>query len=130
MRTLLLPSVAAAVTLALGGCGSDEQKSTTAAKPASTGTAPLDTVLDCLKVGGLDAKNQSTSTGEKIGIDYPSGRLVVSFEKSVADAEAYASVAKTNGETAVVKGTVAITVPADPHAEADQPAVEECVTGG
>jgi hypothetical protein len=70
------------------------------------------------------------STPCSTGIDYPGGRLVVSFEKSAADAEAYASIAKTNGETAVVKGTVAITVPADPHAEADQPAVEECVTGG
>lgn len=121
MRTSLLAACAAA--LALAGCGGDEAKTT-----ASSGGAPaLDTVLDCLKVDGLDAKDQSTSTGEKIGIDYDGGRLVISFEKSAAEADAYASVAKANGETAVVKGTVAITIPADPTAEGDRTKVEECV---
>ena len=135
MRTPLSAAVAATLALALGGCGGDDDKSgsTTADKPAATeetGSAPaLDTVLDCLKVGGLDAKDQSTSTGAKIGIDYAGGRTVISFEDSPEDAETYASVAEANGETAIVKGSVAITIPADPDAEGDKAAIEECAGG-
>jgi hypothetical protein len=113
------------LAFALGGCGGDDSS-----KGTTTATAdapPLDTVLDCLKVDGLDAKDQSSSTGDKIGIDYPGGRLVISFEESAEDADSYASAAKATGETAIVKGTVAITIPDDPAAKTDQPKVEQCV---
>jgi hypothetical protein len=130
MRPHFIAAVALSATLALGGCGGDDEGSTTPDKTAATADAPaLDTVLDCLKVGGLDAKDQSSSTGEKIGIDYDGGRLLISFEESPEDAEAYASAAEATGETAVVKGSVAITIPDDAGAEADQAAVEECVGG-
>jgi hypothetical protein len=131
MRPHSIAAIALSATLALAGCGGDDEDSgstTTDDKTAATADAPaLDTVLDCLKVGGLDAKDQSSSTGEKIGIDYDGGRLLISFEESPEDAETYASVAEANGETAIVKGSVAITIPDDPDAEADQGAVEECV---
>jgi hypothetical protein len=116
MRLFVIAAVASAV---LAGCGSSEPKEASA--PA------LDTVLDCLKVNGLDAKDQSTSTGDKIGIDYDAGRLVISFEDSAEDAESYASAAESSGDAAFVKGTVAVTVPQDPEAEGDRAAVEECV---
>jgi hypothetical protein len=119
--------VAGVVTfaLALGGCGGDDEKGGGSA--ASSDAPSLDTVLDCLKVDGLNAKDQSTSTGEKIGIDYPGGRTVISFEDSPEDAETLASVAEANGETTVVEGSVVATIPADPAAESDQAAIEECV---
>ena len=52
---------------------------------------------------------------------------MISFEDSAEDAETYASVAETNGETATAKGSVAITLPVDPAADAAKPAVEGCV---
>jgi hypothetical protein len=133
MRTSLVATGLTTLALVLGACGGDDEDSgasTATSTTAESADAPaLDTVLDCLKVGGLDAKDQSTSTGEKIGIDYGAGRLVISFEDSPEDAETYASVAEAGGETAVVKGSVAITIPDDPAAKADQAAVEECVAG-
>jgi hypothetical protein len=127
MRTSLVAAGAAAA-VALGGCGGDDKSASGTSTPATSADAPaLDTVLDCLKVNGLDAKDQSSSTGPKIGIDYPGGRTVIVFEESAADAKAYASVAEANGETAIVKGSLAVTIPADAEAEADQPAIEECV---
>jgi hypothetical protein len=131
-RTLLTTGLAT-FALALGGCGGDDEdkppSSGGTSKTADNGDAQsLDTVLDCLKVGGLDAKDQSNSGGEVIGIDYPAGRLVISFKESAEDAETYASVAEANGYTAFVKGTLAITIPADPAAESARPAVEECVS--
>jgi hypothetical protein len=133
MTRTLLSTGLAAFALALGGCGDDDEgkspSSGGTSKTADNGDAQsLDTVLDCLKVGGLDAKDQSSSFGETIGIDYSGGRLVISFKESAEDAETYASVAESNGYTAVVKGTVAITIPDDPDAKAAQPAVEECVS--
>jgi hypothetical protein len=119
MRNGLLAACVVAFALALGGCGGDDS--------GGGDTPPLDTVLDCLKVDGLDAKDQSSSTGEKIGIDYPGGRTVISFEDSPEDAETLASVAEANGETTVVEGSIAVTIPADPAAEDDQSAIEECV---
>jgi hypothetical protein len=52
---------------------------------------------------------------------------VISFEDSPEDAETLASVAEANGETTVVEGSIAVTIPADPAAEGDQSAIEECV---
>jgi hypothetical protein len=131
MRTSI-PALAVLCLAMAAGCGGGDDGGgggSASTKPAAGGDAPApDTVLDCLKVGGLDAEDQSNSTGEKIGIDYAGGRLLISFEESAEDAESYASVAEANGETAVVKGTVVITVPDDPDAQADQAAVEECVS--
>ncbi len=123
---------AGCTTLLLGvaGCGGGDGDSAgaTSADDGSGGSAPShEAVLACLKKEGLDAKDQSSSSGPKVGIDYPGGRLLVTFEDTPEDAEAYASVAKGTGETAVVKGSVAITVPGDPGAESAQPAVERCV---
>jgi hypothetical protein len=130
MKQGLLAAGALTLGMALGGCGDDEKKGASSSPPVEKAAAApaLDTVLDCLKVGGLDAKDQSNSGGEVIGIDYPAGRLVISFKESAEDAETYASVAEANGYTAIVKGTLAITIPADPAAESARPAVEECVS--
>ena len=136
MRTKLVAGLCGGVLIAVAGCGGDdggdkaagtdtkESSGTTEAQTTAPGHAA---VLACLKKEGLDAEDQSTSTGKKIGLDYPAGRAVISFEDSAEDAEAYASVAKTNGETATAKGSVAITLPADPAADAAKPAVEGCV---
>jgi len=82
-----------------------------------------------MKREGLDAQDQSSSTGAKIGVDYPSGRLIVSFEDSEEDAELTASVATSQdpGSTAVQDGTVVFSSPADPAAEVGQPIAEGCV---
>jgi hypothetical protein len=136
MKRWSLAAAAATLALAVAGCGSDDggdeesasgaEETTSAEAPA--GEAPtLEAVLACLKKEGLEAEDESSSTGETIGIDYPAGRLVVKFEDTPEDAAAYASVAETNGETAVVKGRIAITVPADPGAETAQATVESCV---
>ena len=135
MDRRILAAAGTTLMLALAGCGGDDEdggESTsnagTTQEEASGGEAPaLDAVLACLKKEGLEAKEQSSSMGETIGIDYPGGRLVISFQPTPEDAETYASVAETNGETAVVKGSVAITVPADPGAESAQATVEGCV---
>lgn len=136
----ILAVAATTAMLALAGCGGDDEDSgdqstsggaTTqegAQQEASGGAAPSpDAVLACLKEEGLDAKDQSSSFGETIGIDYPGGRLVISFQPSAEEAEAYASAAETSGETAVVKGSVVITVPVDAEAQSAQSAVEGCV---
>jgi len=136
MRTKLVAGLCGSVLMGFAGCGGDdgddkaagtdskESSGTTEAKTTVPGHAA---VLACLKKEGLDAEDQSTSTGKKIGLDYPAGRAVISFEDSAEDAESYASVAETNGETATAKGSVAITLPDDPAAAAAKPAVEGCV---
>ncbi len=125
------------VMLALAGCGGDDDTSaggdaaggsdTTETAPAAGSAPKLDAVLACMKQEGLDAQDQSSSTGETIGVDYPAGRLGVAFEESEEDAAALASVATTNGETAVQKGTVVISSPVDPAAAVGQPIAEGCV---
>jgi hypothetical protein len=128
----------AGVIVMLVGCGGDGGDNGAAAKKSSeparsaapSGPPPtLDAVLACMKRQGLDAENQSSSTGAKIGVDYPSGRLIVSFEDSAEDAEVAASVAKTNDPagTAVQDGTIVISSPADPAAEVGQPIAVDCV---
>jgi hypothetical protein len=132
----------AGVIMMLGGCGgddggggdaggaSDKKSSASTQGAAASGPAPtLDAVLACMKRGGLDAQDQSSSTGAKIGVDYPAGRLIVSFEDSAEDAELAASVAKSQdpGSTAVQDGTVVISSPADPAAGVGQPIAEDCV---
>lgn len=78
---------------------------------------------------GPGCEDQSTSTGEKVGIDAPEGRVIITFEDTPEDAAAYASVAETNGELASVKGTVAITIPKGGAAEAAKDQIEGCVGG-
>jgi hypothetical protein len=133
MQTKLVAGVCGGVLMGLAGCGGDDKKDAASGKtePSKAGArakAPSHTqVLACLEREGLNAKDQSTSTGAKIGLDYPAGRGVITFEDTAEDAEAYASVAKTNGETAIAKGSVAITLPVDPAADAAKPAIEGCV---
>jgi hypothetical protein len=128
MRTFLVTTAALTSALALSACGGgDEKASTTTATAATEAAATPATVLSCLKAAGLEAKDQSSSTGEKIGIDYPAGRLLISFEETPLDAKTYASVAEANGDTAIVKGSIVITIPVDPTAEAARAAVEKCV---
>lgn len=134
MGRRVLAGVCGTVVLGFAGCGGgdegkDEKHSggsgtTSPPKAASPSNA---TVLGCLKREGLDAKDQSSSTGKTIGIDYPAGRVVIAFKGSVEDAKTYASVAKTNGETTVVKGTIVATIPADPAAETAKATVEGCI---
>ena len=132
----MVAATAASLVLAIAGCGGDDEDGGgetdsgggTTAEGSGGATPTLDAVLACLKEEGLDAKDQSSNTGgDAIGIDYPGGRLVVSFEGTPEEAETYASVAEANGETAVVNGSVVITVPDDPGAETARPAVEGCV---
>ena len=134
MRVNLVAGLCGGVLIGLAGCGGDdgddtkaESKPAQSSEPAKTKAPSHAAVLACLKGEGLEAEDQSTSTGKKIGIDYPAGRAVISFEESAEDAAAYASVAETNGETASAKGSVAITLPADPAAEAAKSTVEGCV---
>lgn len=130
----VLAGVCGAVVLGLAGCGGgDEGKDEKGSGDSGASSAPKAaspshaTVLGCLKGEGLEAEDQTTSTGKKIGIDYPAGRVVVSFEKSAEDAKTYGSVAETNGETTVVKGTIAATIPSDPAAESAKEAIEGCI---
>ena len=134
MRGKLVAGLCGGVLMGLGGCGgddgdekssgskSDESPKTTAAKAPSHAA-----VLKCLQDADLEAKDQSSSSGNTIGIDYPAGRAVISFQKTAEEAATYASVAKTNGETAVAKGTVAITIPVDAEAQTAQSTIEGCV---
>jgi hypothetical protein len=128
------------VMLALSGCGGDNSGGDKSAArgesggderstPSGAGAPDLDAVLACMKREGAKASGQSSSTGPKIGIDYPAGRLIVSFEESEKDAELRASVAKAQdpGSTAVQKGTVVITAPADPAAAVGTQIAERCV---
>jgi hypothetical protein len=134
MRSRVLAALCGAVVLGVAGCGGDDESSgdkgsegsgtTSAAKSDSPSHA---TVLKCLKDEGLEAEDQTSSSGKKIGIDYPAGRLVISFEKTAEDAETYGSVAKTNGDTAVVKGTIVASIPVDADAQSAQSTVEGCL---
>ena len=118
--------------MALAGCGdsddsSGEKRSGGSEASSEPKAASHATVLKCLKGEGLEAEDQTNSSGKKIGIDYPAGRLVISFEKSAEDAETYGSVAETNGETTVVEGTVVAAIPDDPEAESAQDTIEGCI---
>jgi hypothetical protein len=135
MRQRMLATGLAAVALAVAGCGGDDDSGDstgggggggdTAAAAAAPDHA---TVLACLKKAGLDAEDQSNSTGKSIGIDYPGGRTLVSFADSPEDADTLGSVAKNTGETVVVKGTLVLTIPVDAEAQTDQPKIEGCLS--
>lgn len=132
--------VLATIALAIAGCGGDD-KGNSSPSPSSSPEAAETTsgtetagatpasILACLKQAGLDAKDQSSSTGEKIGIDFPEGRAVISFEDSAEDAETYASVAETNGELVKLEGSIVSSIPAGGAAEAQQATIEGCLTG-
>lgn len=135
MGSKLVAGLCVGAAIAIAGCGGDADgdeaevgsKQETKTEAASAKTPSHAAVLSCLKGAGVEAEDQSNSMGKKIGIDYSAGRAVISFEDSAEDAETYASVAETNGETAVAKGKVAITLPDDPEAKTQQSAVEGCV---
>ena len=138
MTSLRVSAFFAVLALAVSGCGGDEENDTSSSTAASTPEATAGgeaagvthaAVLECLKSAGLDAKDQSSSTGEKIGIDFPEGRVVISFEESAEDAETYASVAETNGELVRVQGNVVSSIPAGGAAESQQAAIEGCLGG-
>jgi hypothetical protein len=135
----MLATGLAAVAMAVAGCGGGDEDSgdtgggtgaggDSAAAPAASATPDHATVLDCLKKAGLDAEDQSNSTGASIGIDYPGGRTLISFEDSPEDAETLGSVAKNSGDTVVVKGSLVVTIPVDAAAQTDQPKIESCVS--
>jgi len=132
-RSLML---CGAALLMLAGCGGEDdgddarEQGAGSESTAAAGPAPkLGAVLACMKREGLDARDQSSSTGPKIGVDYPAGRLIVSFEESAEAATLTTSVAKTQDPSgsAVQKGTVVIITPADPAAEVGRPIAERCV---
>ncbi|HEX5911222.1 MAG TPA: hypothetical protein VFY44_12075 [Thermoleophilaceae bacterium] len=120
--------------LGLSACGGDDGGSddkgsgdSAASTPSKAASPSHAAVLKCLQDAGLEAEDQSNSSGKKVGIDYPAGRLVISFEKSAEDAETYASVAKTNGEGTIVKGTIVATIPVDAEAQSAEDTVEGCI---
>lgn len=134
-----IAAIAAFAAFGLPSCGSDDSSSDSAAMqtetsggedaPSSAAAKPA-TVLACLEDAGLAAKDQSSSTGEKIGIDYPGGRTVISFEESESDAETLESISssQSTGET-FRSGLVVVSAADDPAAAADRDAIESCVTG-
>ncbi len=136
-----LPPVLAALcvtlTIGLAACGGDDDSSDSAAEqtnaPAES-EAPagpkLDAVLSCLEDAGLAAEDQSSNTsGETIGIDYPGGRTVISFEKNEEDAELTLSVQPDPTADAYREGLIVVSASSDPAAAADRPAIETCITG-
>ncbi|HYI38140.1 MAG TPA: hypothetical protein VEX39_16150 [Thermoleophilaceae bacterium] len=118
--------------MALAGCGDSDdssgEKSSGGSEASSEPKAASHaTVLECLKGEGLEAEDQTNSSGKKIGIDYPAGRLVISFQQSAEEAETYASVAKTNGEGTIVMGKVVATIPVDPGAQSAEDTIKGCL---
>ena len=74
MRTKLVAGLCGGVLIALAGCGGDDgdDKAAGTDTKESSGTTEAKTtapshaaVLACLKKAGLDAEDQSTSTGKK-----------------------------------------------------------------
>ena len=131
LRSRLSPLV---LTLAIGltACGDDGDSSDSpeaSADQTEAAAGPtLKTVLSCLQDAGLGAKDQSSNTsGETIGIDYPSGRTVISFEKSEEDAELAESVNPDPTVESFRKGLIVVSPAADPAAEADRAAIEGCL---
>ncbi len=86
-------------------------------------------MLSCLEDAGLDAEDQSSSTGDNVGIDYPGGRTVISFEESEDDAETAESVAESDPTYETFReGLIVVTIPDDPDATGDRSAIETCVS--
>ncbi len=140
LRTRLGPTVAAlsvAMTLGLAACGGDDSSSESSSEAGSGQTAAessvgpsLDTVLSCLQDAGLAAEEQSTNTsGETIGIDYPGGRTVISFEENEEDAELAESVQPDPSIQNYRAGLIVVSPGAGPAASADQAAIETCISG-
>ena len=120
--------------LGLGACGGgdDEQATGSETEKETSATVPsLDAMLSCLKAQGLDAKDQSSSRGDAIGIDRPGGRTVISFEETEEEAKTLEGVADTQtgpGGEAFRQGTVVVSIPDDPAATGvDKPAIETCL---
>ena len=134
MGSRVLAGMCAGVVLGLSACGGDDGGSDDKGSADSRGSSAPEAaspshaaVLKCLKDAGLEAEDQTTSMAKTIGIDYPAGRLVISFQKSAEEAETYASVAKTNGEGTIVKGKVVATIPVDADAQSAEDTIEGCL---
>ena len=126
--------VFAGAMLLLAGCSGAEESPESAptdesTDDAETGEPTFEDMLACMQAGGLDATDQSSSTGANIGVDYPGGRLLVTFEESEEDAETYASVAESQDPTSTVvhSGTIVISSPDDPAAEVGLGITEDCL---
>jgi hypothetical protein len=93
-------------------------------QPATQGAA-FEDVLACLKAQGVDAQDQSNSTGGAvIGIDYSGGRTTIEFEESQEDADTTASIAESYGEV-IQAGTVVASI--DPSGSSDSAVVKSCI---
>ena len=134
MGSRVLAGMCAGVVLGLSACGGDDGGSDDKSSADSGGSTTEEAaspshaaVLKCLKEAGLDAEDQTSSMSKTIGIDYPGGRLVISFQESPEEAKTYASVAKTNGEGTIVKGKVVATIPVDADAQSAEDTVQGCL---
>lgn len=133
IRSLALTGAFMFSATALAACGGDSSSSTstgsggaektTTAAPASTAT--LDSVLECLTAAGVDAKDQTNSTGDVVGIDYPGGRTVIAFQASASEADAAEIVVGTEG---LRVGNVVVSFADDPAAATDKPAIQACLS--
>lgn len=125
------PLVAAlGVTIGLAACGGGESDSSGGTEAAGSGGPGLETVLSCLQDAGLEAQDQSSNTsGETIGIDYPAGRTVISFEKSEEDAETAESVQPDPTAETFREGLIVVSIPGSPDATAGREAIETCIAG-
>ena len=135
----LVALVCAALAVALPACGDDSESASdrsdapTETSGGGSGSAAgpsLETVLSCLQDAGLDAEDQSSNTsGETIGIDYPSGRTVISFEESEEDADLTESVQPDPTAETFREGLIVVSMPGSPDAAGDRAAIETCIAG-
>lgn len=134
IRSLALAGAFAFSATALAACGDDSssssttasdgaEKQTTAAAPATAAT--LDSVLACLTAAGVDAKDQTNSTGDVVGIDYAGGRTVIAFQASDSEADAAEIVVGTEG---LRVGNVVVSFADDPDAATDKAAIQTCLS--
>jgi hypothetical protein len=145
----MLVLVLAALAVGPSACGSDEGSSTSggddpaaevtsesgpAQSPSEAGSdqpvtqgAAFEDVLACLQAEGIEAEDQSNSTGGAvIGIDYSGGRTTIEFEESQEDADTTASIAESYGEV-IQAGTVVASI--DPSGSSDSATVASCIQG-
>lgn len=135
----VIATLSVALALGLTACGGDDEPSDSGSSsdaPAAqeeskaSGTPALDSVLTCLTDAGVAAKDQTSNTsGETIGIDYPGGRTVLSFEETEDDAKLTESVQPDPTADVYREGLIVVSAATDPAAEADKPSIETCIKG-